>query len=128
MRYHELNAAQMIISVLIFRMCDSYRKKISYDQDIQAQRHYSHYLISTIIGINVLNHFSINIHQLTHKNFLEIKEYFDTNRDDLYDDAEQHLLTHLKQYFSEESLEDIDGRRMAATFRRFDFVECVLEK
>jgi len=121
-----LNAAQMIIAVLIFRMCDSYRKKYSYDQDIQSQRLYSHYLIAAIIGINVLDHFSINIQQITHKNFIEIKNYFDANRDDLYDDAEQHLLKHLERYFGGESLENLDGRRMAAVFRRFDFVENVL--
>jgi len=126
--FDDLNAAQMIIAVLIFRMCDSYRKKISSDQDIQAQRSYSHYLIAAIIGIKVLAHFGINIQQITHKNFFEIKEYFDTNRDDLYDDAERHLLDHLERYFGIESLEDIDGRRMAATFRRFDFVESVLYK
>jgi hypothetical protein len=76
--------------------------------------------------MNVLDHFNINIQQITHNNFIEIKEYFDTNRDGLYDNAERHLLTHLKQYFGEESLEDLDGRTMAAAFRRFDFVENVL--
>ncbi|MCL2067066.1 MAG: AIPR family protein [Treponema sp.] len=123
--FDDLSAAQMIIAVLIFRMCDSYRKKISDDPGIQAQRRYSHFLIATIIGINVLNHFSISVHQITHKNFFEIKKYFDTNRDELYNTAEQHLLTHLKRYFNKESLEDIDSRTMAAAFRRFDFVESV---
>jgi hypothetical protein len=125
--FDNLNAAQMIIAVLVFRMCDSYRKKYSYDQDIQAQRLYSHYLIAAVIGINILNHFSIDAKQITHNNFNEIKKYFDANRDDLYDAAEQHLLIHLKRYFSEESLEDLDGRSMAAVFRRFDFVENVLK-
>jgi len=122
-----LNAAQMIIAVLIFRMCDNHRKKNSYDQDIQAQRRYSHYLIAAIIGIHVLKHFSIDIKELTHINFAEIKNYFDANRDDLYDDAERHLLEHLERYFGGESLEDLDGRSMAAVFRRFDFVENVLK-
>jgi hypothetical protein len=108
-------------------MCDSYRKKYSYNQDIQAQRLYSHYLIAAVIGRTVLNHFSINVQQMTHNNFNKIKEYFDANRDDLYDAAEQRLLTHLKRYFSGESLEDLDGRSMAAAFRRFDFVENILK-
>jgi len=125
--FDDLNAAQMIIAVLIFRMCDSNRKKSSPDQDIQAQRRYSHFLLASIIGKNILNHFSINIQQLTHKNFLEIKDYFNANRNDLYDEAEQHLLKHLKRDFGEESLEDLDGRTMAAAFRRFDFVENVLK-
>jgi hypothetical protein len=125
--FDNLNAAQMIIAVLIFRMCDSYRKKESFDQDIQAQRRYSHYLLAAIIGVNLLKHFSIDIQKITHINFMEIKNYFDTNRDNLYYDAEQHLLQRLKRYFAEESLEDLDGRSMAAAFRRFDFVENVLK-
>jgi hypothetical protein len=125
--FDNLNAAQMIIAVLVFRMCDSYRKKYSFDQDIQAHRLYSHYLIAAIIGVNLLKHFSINVHKITHINFAEIKEYFDANRDALYDDAEQHLVKHLKRYFAEESLGDMDGRSMAAVFRRFDFVEKVLK-
>jgi hypothetical protein len=125
--FDDLNASQMIIAVLIFRMCDNYRKKFSYDQDIQAQRPYSHYLIAAIIGKNILNHFSIDVRKITHVNFAEIKKYFDTNRDDLYDNAEQQLLKHLKQNFGEESLENLDGRSMAAAFRRFDFIENVLK-
>ncbi|MDR3342649.1 MAG: hypothetical protein LBT14_07675, partial [Treponema sp.] len=36
--FDNLNAAQMIIAVLIFRMCDNYRKRNSGDMEIQAQR------------------------------------------------------------------------------------------
>jgi hypothetical protein len=107
----------MIPGVLIF----------SFDEEVQVQRRYSHYLIAAIIGVNLLKHFSINIQKITHINFIEIKEYFDTNRDALYNDAEQYLLQRLKRYFAEESLEDLDGRSMAAAFRRFDFVENVLK-
>ena len=124
--FNNLNAAQMIIAVFIFRMCDSYRKKYSENLEIQAQRSYSHYLIAAIIGANLLKHFSINIQKITHINFIEIKEYFDTNRNALYNDAEQHLLKHLRRYFGE-PLEHLDGRGMAAAFRRFDFVETVLK-
>ena len=98
------------------------------DQDIHAQRRYSHYLIAAIIGTNILKHFSIDIQQLTHKNFVEIKEYFDAKRDDLYYDAELYLLKHLKRYFGEDTPENMDGRRIAAVFRRFDFVENVLKR
>jgi hypothetical protein len=125
--FDNLNASQMIIAVLIFRMCDNYRKKFSSDPDILAQRYYSHYLIAAIIGINILKHFSIDIQQITHTNFNEIKNYFDTHRDDLYNNAEQHLLKHLKRNFGTDSLFNLDGRTMAAAFRRFDFIENVLK-
>ncbi|MDR0662634.1 MAG: AIPR family protein [Spirochaetaceae bacterium] len=125
--FKNLNASQMIIAVLIFRMCDNYRKKVSFDEEIQAQRRYSHYVIAAIIGALLLKHFSITVEKITHVNFAEIKEYFDNNRDDIYYEAEQHLLLWLKRYFDDESLDNLDGRSLAAIFRRFDFVENVLK-
>jgi hypothetical protein len=125
--FENLNASQMIIAVLIFRLCDNYRKRNSADEDIQAQRQYSHYLIATIIGTSLLKHFSISVEKITHINFAEIKEYFDNNRDHLYYDAEQYLLLHLKRYLGVNYLDDLDGRSIAAAFRRFDFVENALK-
>ncbi|GHT89401.1 hypothetical protein FACS1894137_18560 [Spirochaetia bacterium] len=128
--FDNLNAAQMIIAVLIFRMCDSYRKRYSVNEEIQVQRRYSHYLIAAIIGVKLLDHFSIPVQKVTHLNFIEIKSYFDANHDNLYDEAEEYLLIKLRSYFGGgpggEELEDLDGRSMAAAFRRFDFVEKVL--
>jgi hypothetical protein len=125
--FTNLNAAQMIIAVLIFRMCDNYRKKYSMNKEIEAQRRYSHYLIAAIIGTLILKRCNITIEGITHINFNKIKKYFDDNQDDLYYDAEQLLLSRLKRYFGEEDLEKLDGRSMAAVFRRFDFVENVLK-
>jgi hypothetical protein len=115
----------MIIAVLIFRMCDSSRKKKSDDKGIQAQRPYSQYLLAALIGKSLLSHFNITVDKLSQKNFVEVKEYFDNNKTDLYEQAEHLLLSQLKHYFSE-NLFEIDGRNMTAAFRRFDFVEKVL--
>jgi len=131
--FKDLNASQMIIAVLIFRMCDSHRKKDSGDREIQAQRRFNHLLVATIVGKFLLKHFSIdniekdNIEKITHKNFVEVKEYFDNSKNDLYQKSEQHLIEHLRKYFPGQALWDIDGRSMAAAFRRFDFVENVLK-
>jgi hypothetical protein len=116
----------MIIAVLIFRMCDNYRKKYSDDEDIQAQRRYSQYLIAAIIGEAILKHFGIGINSLTHINFNNIKDYFDNNRDKLYADAEQRVIAFLSAYFNNSPIAQIDGRSLAAAFRRFDFVENIL--
>jgi hypothetical protein len=125
--FENLNASQMIIAVLIFRMCDNYRKKYSSDENIQAQRRYSHYLIAAVVGTLLLKHFSIRVEEIIHINFTEVKEYFDNNRDDLYYEAEQYLLSCLKRYLGTEYFKDLDGRSIAAAFRRFDFVENTLK-
>lgn len=123
--FTNLNAAQLIVAVLVFRICDKYRKKISSDKDIQAQRPYSQYVLAAIMGKNMLAYFNMDIQTLTHNNFNEVKKYLETSKDTLYKDAEQRLIHHLKTYF-DQPISEIDGRNMAAAFRRFDFVEKVL--
>lgn len=124
--FKDLNASQMIIAVQIFRYCDANRKKKSHDAEVQVIRAYSNYFISCMIGQKVLRKNSINVEQLTHQNFTLIREYFDTNKEVLLNWAEKHMVSILREYFGldgDESLSKIDGRTMAAAFRRFDIVE-----
>ena len=39
-----------------------------------------------------------------------------------YQEEEQKLIEILKNYFNQDNLENIDGRTMAAAFRRFDIL------
>jgi hypothetical protein len=121
-----LNAAQMIIAVLIFRLCDSMRKKQSDDPEIDAQRAYSQYVIGAIMGQKLLRHFGIEVHQITHMNFNEIKDYFENEKETLFNNAQSHLMHSLSECFPHERLANMDGRTLAAVFRRFDFIENVL--
>ena len=43
-------------------------------------------------------------------------------KEDFYQAAETQLIQILKRYFNQDSLENIDGRTMAAAFRRFDIL------
>ncbi len=45
----------------------------------------------------------------------------------MYSKAEQAMVNILKDYFNNESLSRIDGRTMAAAFRRFDIMERYLK-
>jgi hypothetical protein len=126
--FGNLNATQMIMAVLIFRMCDNYRKKYAEDVNIQAQRRYSQYVLAAMIGKAVLKHLSIGIDALNHLNFEDAKKYFEDNKEELYASSESHLIECLKKYFWDyTSLNEIDGRSMAAAFRRFDFIEKALK-
>jgi len=122
----DLNASQMIIAVFIFRYCDNQRKKISTDPGVQTQRPYSQYFLAHMIGKMLLDHYDIGITKLTHLNFADIKAYYEDNKDALYEKAQSHLVQILVDYFNE-PLVDIDGRTMAAVFRRFDIMERYLK-
>lgn len=117
--FKDLNAAQMIIAVVIFRYCDNYRKKISDDPDIKAQRAFSQYFLAYMIGKRVLLSAGISVEELTHRNFAAVMQCWEDNCEKFYKEEESKLISILRRYFNNE-LDKIDGRTMAAIFRRFD--------
>ena len=127
MIFDNLNAAQMVIAVLIFRYCDNNRKKESKLDGIKEHRLYSQYFLSYMIGKQILKKSGITLQKITHINFNEIKNYFEQNKELMYSKAEQAMVNILKDYFNNESLSRIDGRTMAAAFRRFDIMERYLK-
>lgn len=126
--FEDLNAAQMIIAVLIFRYCDSKRKHLCQDSNILASRPYSQHFLAYMIGKQILQQKGIELRDLTHTNFCDIKKYFEDCKENLYANAESCLTELLIRYFNTEKLGEIDGRTMAAAFRRFDIVENYLKK
>ena len=128
--FDNLNAAQMIIAVIIFRYCDAVRKRTSEDKDINSMRSYDNYFISCMVGTRLLHDLSIDVDKLTHANFERVKSYFDAEKVSLVTWAEDKLKSVLEEYFhlgEGSSLSEIDGRTMAAAFRRFDIVESCLK-
>ncbi|MHB8124593.1 MAG: AIPR family protein [Desulfitobacteriaceae bacterium] len=123
--FKDLNAAQMIIAVLIFRFCDNYRRKISSDPKIQAQRKYSQYFMSMLMGQQLLLQLNITLDQLTHRNFEEVRKLFDQIKEPLYSACENYMVDclHDKLRYLNCSLNEIDGRTIAAIFRRFDIIQ-----
>lgn len=117
--FKDLNAAQTIIAVVIFRYCDNYRKKVSDDPDIKAQRAFSQYFLAYMIGKRVLLSAGISVEELTHRNFAAVMQCWEDNCEKFYKEEESKLISILRQYFNNE-LDKIDGRTMAAIFRRFD--------
>ena len=120
--FEQLNAAQMIIAVQIFRYCDSYRKRFSDDIQIQAQRPFSQYFLAYMMGRRLLQACQISLEQLTHLNFDMVKNCFEEKKEQFYEEEEQRLVSILKDYFNQKNLAEIDGRTMAAVFRRFDIL------
>lgn len=124
--FDNLNAAQMIVAVTIFRYCDAVRKRNIEDPDIKAMRSYSNYFVSCMVGTKLLRDKGITVEGITHKNFYEIMSWFDTEKDSLVLWAEQKLKEILIDYFDlddNQTIAEMNGRTLAAAFRRFDIVE-----
>lgn len=116
--FDNINGAQLIIAVLIFRYCDSHRKKIE-----KAHIPYSAYFMAMIMGEQLLNEMKMKEYSdIGHKNYDNIVKYFEENKDKLYFSSMEILEKALNQLFKD-GYESIESRRLAATFRRFDLIE-----
>lgn len=125
--FEGLNAAQMVMAVLIFRYCDTMRKRVSEDRRVQAHRPFSQHYLAYIVGKRLLQESGLKLKELTHTDFKRVRQYFEDRKEKLYEEAEAVLGETLVKYFNEEALEQIDGRTMAAAFRRFDLIERYLK-
>ena len=74
----------------------------------------------------MLMELSLSLEDITHKNFADVRGFFDENKARLEEWAVSRLVDALYVYFGAsegDKLSEIDGRTMAAAFRRFDIVE-----
>lgn len=114
----DLNAAQVVIAVLIYRFCDNQRRKNNLIDNF-PHIPYSNYFIAMIIGALILSRLNLNIKDLTHKNFESTKVYFDSNKEILFNDANDILIKALNNLFKVD-YKEIELSRLTAVFRRGD--------
>lgn len=114
----DLNGAQVVIAVLIYRYCDNQRRKLSL---IEKFPHipYSNYFMSMIIGKLLLERNNIKLTQLTHKNFETVKSYFESNKETLFSDANTILINALNNHYKDD-YRNLNMERLSSTFRRGD--------
>ncbi len=119
-----LNPSQMIIAVLIHRYCDNQRRKASDKPEVQAQRKYSQHFLSMLMGKQLLMYLNISFEQLTNRNFGETKRVLDERKESLYEACEAYLTERLRVCLSYlgTSINEMDGRTVAAAFRRPELV------
>lgn len=118
--FKNINGSQLIIAVLIYRYCDANRKRYEL---ISKHKHlpYSNYFISMICSEILLEKLQKNLLQLNHLNFEEVHTYWETHKVDIYDSAIKKIDVELSELFPE-GIDNIDPRRLAATFRRGDLL------
>lgn len=118
--FRDLNGAQLILAVLIFRYCDAQRKR---DERIRSIPHlsYSYHFVAMLIGSELLRSSNIQLEQLTHQNYQLIKHYFEVNRENLFDKACTEIEKALNSFYPQ-GYQQLDKRRLSATFRRGDLL------
>ena len=121
--FGNVNAAQMIVAVQIFRYCDAVRKHHSGEPNCDAIRPFETHFMSNIVGKLLLEQKQIEYKNIDHKNFYDILSFFDENKQNLITLGETLLYKMLSEYFQKEAINELDGRTIATAFRRYDLLE-----
>ena len=149
---HDLNAAHVVISVLIYRYCDNQRRNYSLMQQF-PHIPFSNYFMSMIIGRLLLQRMepallrhgeasgyssitrdypthdvhgklAILLKLLTHGSFGLVKDYFEQNKDTLFNDANNILIAALNKLHPD-SYTALKPRTLSSIFRREDLYEYI---
>lgn len=118
--FGNINGAQLVLAVLIYRFCDNQRRKSPL---VATYPHlsYSNYFMAMLMAQILLDDLGIVFEKLSHKEFPKAKNYFEENKDALFDKANGVLIAALEKLYPS-GYEKIDLRRLSATFRRGDLL------
>lgn len=121
--FKQLNAAQALLAVLIFRAVENERKRPTTANPPDFLPYSSH-CIAMLIGCKLLKNKSIPIGQVSHRNVQELVREFADNQPRYHADAIQSLETALKACYGDR---DVSLQQLSATFRRGDLLEMLDE-
>lgn len=115
----DLNAAQLILAVLIFRFAENERRRPSSSEPPRFMP-YASYFLAMLMGEELLAQHQLRVHQVDHRNFNQLRDGFEARKAELY----QHALGRLHQALGRLGLrEDVSLQRLASTFRRSDLLD-----
>jgi len=121
--FMELNASQALLAILIFRFVENARKRPKEDKPAIFLPYASHY-ISMLIGRAILQEENIQLEDVTHRNFLQLKNTFEAKQTELHKIAIISIKKALIKCYGER---EVSLQQLAATFRRGDLLEMLTE-
>ena len=119
--FKDLNGAQLILAVLVYRYCDNQRRKESLINEF-PHIPYSNYFLAMIMVFMILK--DLKISQLSHLNFKEAKAHFESDKESLFDRSNKILIKSLGG-ICPEGYEKLELRRLSAVFRRGDLMDYI---
>jgi hypothetical protein len=113
-----LNGAQVVIAVLLFRIAENRRKRPR-ESDPDAVR-YGSCFYAMLMGAALLEDLGIRLSDLNHRNFEHARKLIETRGDAYFEDAIHAVENALRALYKDEN---ISLQRLSATFRREDLIE-----
>jgi hypothetical protein len=117
--FKNLNAAQAILAVLIFRDVENERKRPSTDTPPSFMPYASHY-ISMLVGRELLHDQGFAQKNVSHRNFAELLQRLQNNEANYHARAVEKVTEALKECYGDR---EISLQQLSATFRRGDLLE-----
>jgi len=114
----DLNGAQVIIAVLLFRIAENKRKRPAVDAPDFIR--YSSCFIAMLMGNLLLTEMGIKLNQLDHRIFDDARKLIETKGDKYHSDSMSHINVALSVLYKDQN---VSLQRLAATFRRGDLIE-----
>jgi hypothetical protein len=118
----DLNGAQVVLAVLIFRYAENKRKRPDSHVEQPVYAPYASLFVAMLMGRYLLeDRDNMPLEQVTHKNFIAFQETFEKNAAHYHKRAFQDIDKALEATYVESN--NISLWRYAATFRRSDLIE-----
>lgn len=117
--FKDLNAAQALLSVLIFRTVENQRKRPKDSNPPEFLPYASHY-ISMLIGRALLEDQNISLKEVSHRNFKTLVQAFENDQGKYHKGAVDTISKALKECYGDRN---ISLQQLSATFRRGDLLE-----
>lgn len=116
--FQELTPEQLVLAVIIFRSVENERKRPTQANPPLFLPYASHY-ISMLIGKMLLEKHEISLTDISHKNFKDIIDDFEKNKDDYHEKAVKTIDQALAVLYGDK---EVSLQQLAATFRRGDLL------
>lgn len=117
--FQDLNAAQAILAVLVFREVENERKRPSEVTAPLFMPYASHYL-SMLVGRALLDDGGLRLEDVTHRHFTQLQERLKNHSVNYHAQAVAKVTEALTQCYGKR---DISLQQLSATFRRGDLLE-----
>jgi hypothetical protein len=114
----DLNGAQIIIAVLLFRIAENRRKRPAADAPDFIR--YSSCFVAMLMGDSLLTEMGIKLNQLNHRKFDDARKLIETKGDEYHSGAMKLIKVALSVLYNDQN---VSLQRLAATFRRGDLIE-----
>lgn len=114
----ELNGAQVITAVLLYRIAENYRRRPP--ENAPAFIPYASCFIAMQMGKQLLHELQCDLNALTHRNFAATKAIIEEKGDAFFNHAVQDIANALAALYGQREL---SAQQLSATFRRGDLIE-----